>query len=130
VAEIQRNIIKRGKRNTGFQRFYKKKNAAIAAWMLDLNRILDVLNVRSVTSVWPLLTSRFQAELEANTHVTDVSIRHDVANTHATVSDAHSDISDANNVVSYIRRNTLKRREEVGVKDTAVSTSFTMPVIK
>jgi len=72
--------------------------------------------------------SCFQAELEANTHVTDVSIRHNVTNTHPTVSNAHSDISDANNIVSHIRRNTLKSSEEVGDKDTAVSTSFTMPV--
>ena len=132
MTEIQGNIVKRNKRNAIFRRFHKKNdNKAVAAWVLDLNRILGVLNVRSVTSVWSLLTFRFQADVETNTHVTDVSIRHDAANTHPTVSDVRSNISDANNIVPIapcIRRTTLKRREEVGDQDTVVSTSFTISV--
>jgi len=50
VTEIQGNIIKRNKRNAISRRFHKKNdNKAIAAWALDLNGILDVLNVCSVT---------------------------------------------------------------------------------
>jgi len=129
VTEIQGNIIKRNKRSAISRRFHKKNdNKAIAAWVLDLNGILDVLNVRSVTSVWSLLNLPFQAELEANKHVTDdAGVRHDVANTHSAVPDVRCDSPDAN-TVSYTRRNTLKSREEVGDKDTMVSTSFTMPV--
>ena len=51
VAEIQRYIIKWGKRNTISRHYHAKDDKnAIVAWRLDLNRILQVFNVRSVTS--------------------------------------------------------------------------------
>ena len=50
--EIRRIIIKRGKRNVISRRYHAKDDkAAIAAWKLELNRILHVFNVRSVTAV-------------------------------------------------------------------------------
>ena len=50
--EIQRNIVKWDKRNTISRHFHSKDDKkAIAAWRLDLDRILHVFNVRSVTSV-------------------------------------------------------------------------------
>ena len=51
VAEIQRHIIKRGKRNAISRHYHAKDDRdAIVAWRLDLNGILHVFDVRSVTS--------------------------------------------------------------------------------
>jgi len=83
VAEIQRNIIKQGKRNVVFQHLHVKNDKdKIAAWRLDLVRILQVFNVRSIVSVRLLLIRHPQTELAINTHVT-------VSNTHAMVSNIH-----------------------------------------
>ena len=60
VAEIQKKVIKRGKRNP-VSRFFRAKDdkEAIATWKSDLNGMLLVFNVRFATSVlWPLLTVR------------------------------------------------------------------------
>ena len=44
--------------------FYARSDKkVVATWRLDLDRILHVLNVCSVTSIQPLLTFRFQTEL-------------------------------------------------------------------
>ena len=52
MAEVQGNIIKRGKRNPISRCYHAKEDKeAIAAWKLDLNRIRHVFNVGSVTSV-------------------------------------------------------------------------------
>ena len=46
MAKIQRYIVKRGKRNAIFRFFHTKNDReAIAAWMLDLNKIRRVFNV-------------------------------------------------------------------------------------
>jgi hypothetical protein len=47
----------------------------IAAWMSDLNVILDVFNVRLIASSFTPLTNCLQTELETNTRVA-------VSNTH------------------------------------------------
>ena len=129
MAEIQRNILKQGKRNAISRHFHKKSDSeAIAAWRSDFNRILHVFSVRSSTFVGLLLTFPYQTELEVNARVTDVGVSHDVANTDIMASDVHCDISDANNSVSDTHHNALKSREEIGVQGTVVSTSFTMAV--
>jgi hypothetical protein len=52
MDEIQRHIIERGKRNGISRRFHKKDDTeAIATWRSDLDRILRVFKVCSVTSV-------------------------------------------------------------------------------
>jgi hypothetical protein len=49
VADIQKKLVKWGKRNVVFRRFHAKKDKeTIAAWRLDLKKSLQVLNVRSV----------------------------------------------------------------------------------
>jgi hypothetical protein len=87
VAEIQKKVIKRSGRNT-VSRFLQAKNdkEKIAGWRLELNRILDVFNVRSVISAWSSLTINFQTGLAVNTHVT-------VTDTHTVVSDIRDDMS-------------------------------------
>jgi hypothetical protein len=94
VAEIQRKVIKRSGRNA-VSRLFRAKNdkETIAAWKLDLDRILQVFNVGSVLSAWLLLTINFQTELAVNMHVTVSDIRHDVANTHTVVSGIRDDVS-------------------------------------
>jgi len=49
VADIQRKIIKQGKRNAVTQFFHAKNDKeTIAAWRVDLNRMLLVFNVSSI----------------------------------------------------------------------------------
>ena len=60
VAEIQRKVIKQSRRNPVSRLFHSTGDKdIIAAWRLDLNRIIHVFNVRSVTCPLPLLTVRF-----------------------------------------------------------------------
>jgi len=52
VADIQKKLAKSVKRNAVSRRFNAKKTKErIAAWRLDLEKILQVFNVRSVTWV-------------------------------------------------------------------------------
>ena len=53
VAGIQRNIIKQGKRNAISRHFHAQNDQEmIAGWRLDLNRILQVFNVRSTSFLY------------------------------------------------------------------------------
>jgi hypothetical protein len=116
--EIRRHIVKRGKRNPISRHYHKKEDKkAITTWKLDLNGILHVFNVCSVTSVWRLLTFRFQTELGMNAHPTVSDSRQDAARKHTTVSD-----------VSGVDRNKMKGREGVDGQNQAVSTTRTLPV--
>ena len=90
MAEIQKKIIKQSGRNAT-SRLLQAENdkEAIAAWKLDLNRILHVFNVCSAASVWLLLIVYSQTELAMNTHVIVSDVRHGVVDTHTMVSDIH-----------------------------------------
>ena len=109
VAEIRRNIIKRGKRN-GISRHFHAKNdkEAIATWRLDLNRILHVFNVRPVASVRSVLTVRIQTELAINTNVVVSGIRRDVVTTQAVVSDVHQGVVDTHVTISQLQHSVTK----------------------
>jgi hypothetical protein len=90
VAEIERKIIKQGKRNAVSRLVHAKNDKeTITGWRSDLNRILLVFNVRSVVFVWPLLTVHSQTELAINIHVAVSNVHHGVVNTHAIVTDIH-----------------------------------------
>ena len=53
MAEIQREVIKQSGRYTATRLLHVKNDKeAIAAWKLDLNRILQVFNVRVLIHVW------------------------------------------------------------------------------
>ena len=53
VVEMQRRVVKRGKRNVVFQFVLAKGDKEkIAAWNQDLVRVLHVFNVRSISCVW------------------------------------------------------------------------------
>ena len=52
MTNIQRNIIKRGKRNVFSRQFHARDNEkVIAAWRLDLDEIRRVFEVRSFTRI-------------------------------------------------------------------------------
>ena len=70
VAEIQERVV--GKRERGlFSRLAHAKDdkETIAAWKLDLIRILQVFNVRSAGSVRLPLIASFQTELTLSAHI-------------------------------------------------------------
>jgi len=114
VTEIQRKTIKKGERNVLSRLFHATSDKeTIVAWRSDLNRILLVFNVRSVVSVWSLLTINSQTELAINTHVA-------VVNTHTLVSDVHHGVLNTHAIVSDIRRNILKSQEGTDSQHRAV----------
>ena len=52
VAEIQRKVVKQGKRNSALRFVLSRSNKdRIAAWKQDLVRVLHVFNVRSILSI-------------------------------------------------------------------------------
>jgi hypothetical protein len=77
LAEIQKGIVEKGKRNP-VSRFFRAKNDkdTIAGWKSDLTKILLIFNVGSVSVVWISLTVRYQTELALNTHTIVSDIHH------------------------------------------------------
>lgn len=56
VAEIQKRIIDQGKRHPVSRVLHTKTDRdMIAVWRQDLNRILQIFNVRSIGPAWPSL---------------------------------------------------------------------------
>jgi hypothetical protein len=81
LAEIQRGIIKKGKRNVVSRLFHAKSyKDTIADWKSDLNKILLVFNVSSFVVAWLLLTVHPQTELALNTHTIVSDIHHIMVN--------------------------------------------------
>ena len=122
MAEIQKNIIKQGKRN-GVSRMFHAKNdkETIAAWRSDLNRILHIFNVRSAAPARPPLTVHFQTELAINTNMVVSDVRHDVLTTRTVVSDVHHDITNIHTVVSDAQTIVADVRHDVANTHTVVS---------
>jgi len=120
MAEIQRHIVKRGERNAISRRYHAKDDKkAITAWRLDLDGVLHVFNVCSITSARRLLTSRFQTELRIDPHPTDSDTHQDTANKHTIVSDAHHDGSNAEFIVPDVRHDVSDVRPIVSRSDVA-----------
>ena len=106
MAEIQRGVVEGGKRNAISRVFHSKNDQeTIAGWRLDLNRILHIFNVRSITSAWPSLTVHFQTELAINTNVV---------------------VSDVHTIVSNIHRTMVQGQEGTGSKDLSVGVTYTL----
>jgi len=106
-------VIKQGGRNTVSRHFNAKHDKEkIAAWRLDLTRILQVFNVRSFISVWLLLTRRSQTELAVNTNVIVTELEHTVTSTH--------------NMVTEIHHSMVQVQEGDGSKSLSVSNSRTL----
>ena len=88
----------------------KNDKETIASWRLDLNRILHVFNVSSVTSVWPLLTICFQTELSINTNIAVSDVHRDVTNAQTIVSNTQIVVSDTHVIVSELQRDVTSTR--------------------
>jgi len=121
MDEIQRHIAKREKRYAIFRRYRAGDDKeAITTWRLDLNRILRLFKVCSVTPARRLFTLRFQIEYA-----------------HATVSDTHHDQYTIGTHVVKTRavdpgsyNNKSKNHEGTGGKNQAANTIRTLPVTK
>ena len=83
MAGIQREVIELGERNAASKVFHSNNDKdKIAGWKQELARILQVFDVRPVSSAWHSLTTFFQTELAINTHMF-------VADTYGLVVDIH-----------------------------------------
>jgi hypothetical protein len=94
VAQIQKSAVKLGKRSTVSRIFHARNDKhTIAAWMSDLDRILQIFQVRPTIPRPPtLLTIHVQTELALHAQVAFSDIRHEVASTRGLVSDIHRTI--------------------------------------
>ena len=115
MAAIQKRVVKQGKQNVISRHLHAKNDKEkIAAWRLDLVRILHVFNVRSIAPAWHSLTLYSQTELTINMH--------------ATVSDTHVMVSDNHVMISDIHRTMAKGQGTSGGKNTSVSNTRTLVV--
>ena len=74
VAELEERVIKRSGENAVFRLFHAKSDKeSIAAWKLDLDKILRVFSVRSVIFAWLLLIIPFQYKLIVQNRVSDMT---------------------------------------------------------
>jgi len=104
VEEIQEKVVKQGKRNVVSQLFHAKDDKQqIAAWRSDFDRILQIFNVRSIVTVWRLLTLDSQTELAIDTNVTVAETHNMVSNIHRTVVGGQGGSGGRNPLVSDTR---------------------------
>lgn len=102
------NIVKLGKRGVIHRLFHAKQDKdTIAAWEAELNRILHVFNVRSITSSFTSLKIFFQTELAINTHVAVVTTQ---------------------NLTSEIHRAVVGRQDGTDGRDLSVSVHCTQSI--
>ena len=126
VAEIQKKIIKLGKRSTVSRLLHAKDDKeTIAAWGLDLNRILHVFSVGSTTFVRPLLTVRFQTELAIGTHVAVSGVQQGVSEPQHNTTDIHTIVSDIHHVVVGSQEGTDGTNQSVSVTCTLTESVLT-----
>ena len=79
MFEIQRGVIRLGKRNAASRFLYAKDDQdSLATWKYDLIRVLHVFNVRSVGPPRHPLTASPQTELAMDTHFMVVDIHRNV----------------------------------------------------
>lgn len=96
----------------------------IATWRLDLNKILCVFDVGSITSVWPPPTVFFQAELATTTHPVVSNIGRDAVNTQVTAPEHQRDAPNNYTILSNIQRAVLKEVASQKQSVSAASASF------
>ena len=94
VADVQKKIVKQGKRNAVSQLLHAKKDKdMIAACRREVNRILRIFNVRSVDAVWRLLSNSFQTELSISTHTILLDIRRNALAGQESTDSQHQSVS-------------------------------------
>ena len=106
VTGIQEKIVEKGGRNF-LSRLAHAKNdkETIAAWKLDLNRILHVFNVSLVISVRPSPTVHWQTELAINTHTMVFDIHRNIPRGQEGSDNQHWLVSDICNPFHYRMNN-------------------------
>jgi hypothetical protein len=138
VAEIERKVVKQSNRGSASRLLHAKNDKEkIAAWRLDLNRILHVFQVDPVASLLISLIVCLQTELAINAHVAISDVGQGVSDTHAVVtgtnvvvSDTHAIVSDTHAVVSDIRRAIAKNQEVADDSDRPVSSCRSLLVFE
>jgi len=122
--EIKKNIVKQGKRRAISKVLRpNKEKQAIAGWRLSLNRILCVLDVRSVHSRNRCRGTNFPSQIEfgSGESATVSGTHHDGADPHtATVVDAHSGTSSAETIVLTAPKNVSGSRTPVSQVSTEI----------
>ena len=98
----------------------------MATWRSDLDRVLHVFNVRSIVSIWPLLTIYSQIELARNTQTAVSDVRHGVANTRTMAPGVRNDTANTPAIVSDTHHNTLRSLEGAN-SNLAVRTCIRLP---
>ena len=94
-------MIKQSRRNPVSRLFRAKGDKdMIAAWRLDLNRILHVFNVRSIICSPPLLTVLLQTELAINTHTAVYNTQNIVSEIHRTIVNSREGTDGSSRLVS------------------------------
>ena len=94
MAEIQKKAIKRSKRNPVSRLLHAKNDKdAIAAWKLDLDRILRVFNACYVFAMRLLLTVHMQTELAINNHTMISEIHRNLLKGQESPDDQHQSVS-------------------------------------
>ena len=127
LGEIQREIVKKGKRNAVSRLFHAKiDKETIAAWKSDLAKALLIFNVRSVVAVWLSLTACSQTELALNTHTIVTGMDRNVMSTHIIVSGIDHNVVNTHTMVSDIHHIMVKSQEAVDGKNTSVSITCTL----
>ena len=126
MDKIQEMVIEKGRRNR-LSRLVNARNdkTTIAAWKFDLNRILSVFNVRSITCLRSPLIVGFQAELAINTNVVVSDVHQGVENTQAIISELQHDVASTRTIVSDIHRTMVEGRERADDKNLSVGATGT-----
>jgi len=94
VADIQRRVDEKNDRNVFSRVLHAQSDKdTIAAWKDDLNRLLQIFNVRSVGSASPTLTAPFQTELAIDNNVVATETDRKVTEIDRKVTDMHQDVA-------------------------------------
>ena len=94
VAEIRRRVSKQSERNAVSRLIHAKNDKdAIAAWRLDLNRVLQVFTVRSAAFTRLSLIVPFQTELVVNTHTLVLDLHRNALSGQEGASGRHPSVS-------------------------------------
>ena len=97
MVEIQKHIVRQGKRSVFSRPFHTNDDSeTIAAWRSDLDRIRNVVEVRSFASAFCLKIVNYfclQTELATGPDANDPTVLQGNSDAHATASDPHDDAS-------------------------------------
>jgi hypothetical protein len=131
MGEIERNIIKQGKRNAICRLVRAKSDKRrVTDWNVNLDGILQALNVRSVTPVLPSLNSRTQTELTTRTPVVTSNTRREAVNTLTIVSDVHNDVSNTHLTVSEVHATATNTHTTIAsIRNDVVNISTVNPEV-